>query len=374
MRHDDSASSRAFRFAGQTGDRRSTRIPPEKVRSARAAIACFGLAALAFHAAAMLLLDELRPGLRDPEYARRVHHYRARVAENPGRPMVMVVGSSRAAMGVCPAAWEDVRGEVAADALQHEPARRRAGDGVAGRAARFADGLRPAVVLFEYWPPYLYSDGIWTETQRIAIERLSPFDRPVVRDYFPDPDRAEARMRPHRWNPLWESRERILIQVFPKWFTNSRRIDWMWEDVDAWGWKPGFDYKPGPHARAGRDARGVSRHLPAAVRRLPHLAERGSRDPRSDRGRARAGRGGRLRLTCRNRASSGRGIRRRPSGSRANTSPRSVANSRCRSSTRASGWTTAYFVDGFHLSRIGAAEFTRKLGPAVAATFPEVQP
>jgi hypothetical protein len=32
------------------------------------------------------------------------------------------------------------------------------------------------------------------------------------------------------------------------------------------------------------------------------------------------------------------------------------------------------FVDGFHLSRIGAAEFTRKLGPAVAATFPGVQP
>ena len=32
-----------------------------------------------------------------------------RVADHPGRPMVMVIGSSRA-MGVCPAAWEDVRG------------------------------------------------------------------------------------------------------------------------------------------------------------------------------------------------------------------------------------------------------------------------
>ena len=32
------------------------------------------------------------------------------------------------------------------------------------------------------------------------------------------------------------------------------------------------------------------------------------------------------------------------------------------------------FVDGFHLSRIGAGEFTRKLGPAVAAAFPGFRP
>jgi hypothetical protein len=31
-------------------------------------------------------------------------------------------------------------------------------------------------------------------------------------------------------------------------------------------------------------------------------------------------------------------------------------------------------ADGFHLSRSGCAEFTRKLGPAVSATFPAVKP
>jgi len=31
-----------------------------------------------------------------------------------------------------------------------------------------------------------------------------------------------------------------------------------------------------------------------------------------------------------------------------------------------------YLVDGFHLSRVGAVEFTRKFGPAVAATFPDL--
>ena len=33
------------------------------------------------------------------------------------------------------------------------------------------------------------------------------------------------------------------------------------------------------------------------------------------------------------------------------------------------GW----LVDGFHLSRLGAAEFTRRLGPAIVAAFPEAK-
>ena len=31
-----------------------------------------------------------------------------------------------------------------------------------------------------------------------------------------------------------------------------------------------------------------------------------------------------------------------------------------------------YLVDGFHLSKIGAAEFTKRFGPAVSATFPDL--
>ena len=31
-----------------------------------------------------------------------------------------------------------------------------------------------------------------------------------------------------------------------------------------------------------------------------------------------------------------------------------------------------YLVDGFHLSRVGAAAFTRKFGPAAAKTFPDL--
>ena len=38
-------------------------------------------------------MDAVWPQLGDPEYGRRVINLRARVAENPGRPLVLVVGS-----------------------------------------------------------------------------------------------------------------------------------------------------------------------------------------------------------------------------------------------------------------------------------------
>ena len=66
------------------------------------ALGSFLFIALVLNTGGMILVDDLRPGIRDPEYGGRVRHYQERAAENPGRPMVMVVGSSCAAMGVRP--------------------------------------------------------------------------------------------------------------------------------------------------------------------------------------------------------------------------------------------------------------------------------
>src|SRR5262245_30706355 len=211
----------------------------------RSALAIFLIAALALNGAAMLVLDDIRPGVRDPEYGRRIRHYRERLAENPGRPVVLVLGSSRAAMGVSPASWEGMcpagspmifnMSVLGGGPLMELLVARRA----------FADGAKPEVVLIEYWPPYFYAEGNWAEHRRILVDRLSPSDWPIVQNHFPDPARTESRMRAHRWTPIWESRERLLLQVFPKWLRNDRRIDWMWDNVDCWGWKAGFDFPKG---------------------------------------------------------------------------------------------------------------------------------
>jgi hypothetical protein len=242
---------------------------------------------------------------------------------------------------------------------------------VARRA--FADGLRPAVVLFEYWPPYFYSEGNWAESRRIAVERLSPIDRPVVRDYFPDPDRAESRMRRHRWNPLWESRERLLIQLFPKWLTNNKRIDWMWEDVDGWGWKAGFDYTPGltpERAAMLATCRDIYRPVFANYRVAPS-ADRAIREAVA----VAREHGARVGFVYLPESTEFRSWYPPDAERQAREHLAAISRELAVPVVNAREWVDdGLLVDGFHLSRIGAAEFTRKLGPAVAAAFPEVQP
>jgi hypothetical protein len=333
----------------------------------------FLVSVAALNAGAMLLLDDLGPGVRDPEYARRVAAYRARRAETPGRSMALVIGSSRAAMGIRPSAWEAV-------APKHAPAifnLSLLGSGpvmellVARRA--FADGLRPSVVLYEYWPPYLHSSGIWEESKRIAVERLSPADRSIIRDYFPDPERALERQRAHRWNPIWESRERLLVQLFPRWLRNDRRIDWMWDDLDGWGWKPGFDYPPGftsERARMLAACSDIYRPLFANYQ----IAPSADRALRESIGVARA-HGSAVGLVVLPESTEFRALYSPAAERQARGHLARLSRELGLPVINAREWIDdGFFVDGFHLSRVGAAEFTRKLGPAVAAAFPEVQP
>ena len=189
--------------------------------------------------------------------------------------------------------------------------------------------------------------------------------------HVPDPAPVERQVRLNHWNPFWASRHRLLVQLFPKWLPNDKRIDWTWDGVDAWGWKAGFDFPPGPTAeraamlgrcrdiyrplfedyhispgadRALREAVAVVREHGAAVGLvyLPESGEFRSWYPPAAETLARE----HLAALARDLAVP-------------------VIDART--------WMDdGLLVDGFHLSRTGAAVFTRKLGPAVAATFPEL--
>jgi hypothetical protein len=342
-------------------------------RAALAALASFVVVALAFNAGAMYLLDDRSPGLRDPEYARRVERYRDRVAENPGRPAVLVVGSSRSAMGVCPSAWEAVRGPT--DPLLFNMSLLGSGPVMELLVVRraFADGLRPRVVLLEYWPPFLYSEDSWSEWERITVERLSPRDRSVVGDYFPEHVGAESRMTTQYWNPFWESRERLLIQVVPKWLRGERRIDWTWDTIDAWGWKPGFDLPPGESSDRGRmvaACRQVYQPLLANYR-ISGSADRALREAVAL-ARAHGATVGMLYLP---ESTEFRALYPPSAEKQARDYLAAISRELAVPVIDAREWMDdGLLVDGFHLSRVGAAEFTRRLGPAIRAAFAEVRP
>lgn len=345
-------------------------------RSARAAFGWFAGSLLLAYVAAVAAVDHVWPQLRDPEYGRRVTRLRERVAEHPDRPLVLVVGSSRVSFGLSPAAWEETRPNDPArpDPLLFNLSLVGSGPVIELLALRraYADGVRPDAVVLEYWPPFLREDGPFHEPDRVDHVRLSDRDRPWVRDYFPKPDETEALMRADRLRPLWHARHRLLAQLAPRWQPWDRRMDMAWANLDPWGWLPGIDEPvPDPVWRPKRldhcekiyrdQFQGYSIHPMAdrAVREAVALARAN---------------GAKVGFVYMPESSEFRGWM----PPEVDQMGRDHLAGLCRELDvpliDARLWMEdRYLVDGFHLSRQGAGEFSRRFGPAVAATFPALR-
>lgn len=347
--------------------------PPQAARRRpQAALGWFVAAVLLMHLLALAALDAPWPNLRDPEHGMRARRLRARVAEHPTRPVVLVVGTSRACMGVRPAAWEAARPGTPADPLVFNFSTVGAGPIQQLITVRrlYADGFRPAVVLLEYWPAVLRQDGRYGEQDRID-GRLRYDDTPVVRDYFPDPGRAERLMLETRANPVYANRDRWLVRAFPNWVAPHRRADITWRGMDPWGWLPGLDVKPDDAATRQK----FLDHYRADFRaRFDGFAVH----PNSDRALREA-----VAVARANGARVGFLFMPESSEFRNWYPPEVEAASRAYLAALARdlgtpvidarGWMAdGYLADGHHLSRAGAAAFTPRLGAAVAVAFPDL--
>jgi hypothetical protein len=327
----------------------------------------FVLAIVAINATVGWLLDEVRPELRDPEYARRISSLRARVAENPQRPLVLVVGSSRTAMGIRPGEWEANRFSNAAAPDQMFFNLSLIGGGpllelILTRRA-FAEGIKPAVILLEYWPPLFKEDK--DNTICASFDRLGSRDRAAVRAYFSETDSTESTFPNNSLNPVYSSRHRLLSQLFPKWIPSSQRMDWMWNDIDNWGWKAGCDFKPGP-------SESRTTLLKQSQEVFARLFNDYRIDPREDRAFRDA-----IALARKNDVQVCLIYMPESSEFQSWYPPRveKAAREHFDRLTQELGvpvidartWMDdGLFSDGFHLTRIGAAEFTLKLCPTVA--------
>lgn len=212
-------------------------------RKARTSIVWFAVCLVSLHLLAYFVIDVSGSNLRDPEYGRRLVHLKQRQAEHPNRPLVLVVGSSRASMGVRPDSWEEVRPGRPDDPLLFNMSLVGSGPLMELLCLRrlYADGIRPDVVILEYWPPFLREDGPYHEPARIDHARLSAVDLPLVREYWDDPADVERKMLHDRLNPLFETRHRLLSQLLPRWQPWDKRMEMAWGTLDGWGWLAGLD-------------------------------------------------------------------------------------------------------------------------------------
>lgn len=351
------------------------RSAPTRREQARETVGWLALAFLLLNGVAFLTLDVLRPQVRDPEYGRRVQKLRARIAENPDRPVVVVIGSSRAAMGISPAAWEHnrPRGDRP-DPLLFNMSLVGGGPVIELFCLKrlYHDGFRPAAVILEYWPAFLREDGPYWELGRIDSNRYFRSDRAFVREFSKDPRKVEREMNAARWNPLFENRFRLLSQVFPSWLPWTKRLDVTWVGVDDWGWLPGVE-TPAPHGPITRQTR--LDHCETIYRdqfkgySIGPIADHALRESVA---LARKN-GAKVALTW------------LPESSEFRSWIPPTVEEECRRHLDKlcrelnvplidgrSVLADEFLADGFHLTRTGAEEFTRRFGPAVAATFPDL--
>src|SRR5262249_4732923 len=207
-------------------------------RRARRSVVWFVLAFVVGQLAMFVALEWATPGLRDPEFHRKLVRLRARQTERPGAPLVLALGSSRVYTGLRLQAL----GDEAYSAQR--PLCFNAGLLGAGPLLQLLAldrmlraGQRPDAVVMEFWPPLL-ADGAWSEEdKRIAANRLSVHDVEVVSRHAGDPDRVRSQGWAARRVPTYGQRFVARGLVVPNWDAFDRRLSSVWDGMDGWGWR-----------------------------------------------------------------------------------------------------------------------------------------
>ena len=228
-------------------------------RRARVAIACFALAFVAGQAAFRLALDR-RPAIGDPEFGRKLDGLRAKVADDPKRPLVVMLGSSRVATGFRPDALPRLTTADGREASAFNFAQVGTGPQVAYLVLkRMLDGgVRPDWVLVEFWPPFWCVDG-YLQGYLDSLN-LAALDWPAARalgGYLPKPRKLYDAWLPAQLAPVFASRAAILSRLGPSWapkFDPERRLQNL--DPAGW-WSPRATVTEADRARLAEHYRGV---------------------------------------------------------------------------------------------------------------------
>jgi hypothetical protein len=240
----------AFLQAGDLNRRATTS------RRGRAALA-WALAGLVGLQAALCGWADWQPSARDPLFGRKLALLRQRLATEPDRPLVLVLGTSRSALGLRfddaerptdDDGWDEVGGE-----LDEET------DDVADRALVFnfglmgagpihellclrrllGAGIRPAKALIEVHPLLLHEGRGFGELAEIDVSGLDSADLGVIGRYVYEPATLYARWWQARLCPAWSHRMALQMNYASAWLDPGRQHDYgCLERLRPSGWIP----------------------------------------------------------------------------------------------------------------------------------------
>jgi hypothetical protein len=228
-------------------------------RRSKIALACFALAFVAGQAGFRVALA-WRPLIGDIEFGRKLDDLRSKLAEKPGRPLVVMLGSSRVATGFRPDVLPRLADEAGREALAFNFAQVGTGPQVAHLVLKrmLDQGIRPDCVLVEFWPPFWCVDGyLQGYLDSLNLAALDWSSAQLLARYLPRPGKFYARWLPAQLVPMFASRSAILSRLGPSWapgFDPEHRLDHL--DANGW-WSPRAEVSDADRRRLVDHYRGV---------------------------------------------------------------------------------------------------------------------
>ena len=205
---------------------------------ARAALA-WGLLLFAVLQIPVRLALHRHPEIADLEYGRKLADLRDRIARNPGRPLVLMLGSSRVATGFRPDVLARNESPASREPIAFNFAQVGSGPEMAHLCLHrlLAAGIRPDTVLVELWPPTWGADRTLKEfLTQTHLGGLTWSDEQLLRSYVTKPKRLDRMWLATQWAPLWSNRLVLLHRFAPMLATNATAPDHRCEHLDRWGW------------------------------------------------------------------------------------------------------------------------------------------
>ncbi len=194
-------------------------------------------------------IDAWLGAVRDPEYAGKLQHLRARLAEAPSRALVVVLGSSRTAYGLD-------AGSLSGSATDPRPLVFNFGLMGSGPVLELvalrrllADGIRPDWLFVEI-VPNMFMD----RESRLMEERLVDGARYQAREvwllhsYYHQPYRLLSAWGLGRALPCYRHQAELRVALLPESSTGAERLDGY--GIDGHGWHPRHDRPSDDYCRA----------------------------------------------------------------------------------------------------------------------------
>ncbi|HWB60077.1 MAG TPA: hypothetical protein VG733_11340 [Chthoniobacteraceae bacterium] len=176
----------------------------------------------------------------DPQYVMKYEALRARIRENPGRPLWLVMGSSRVERGLRPELLNGAQGDANAPMVYNF------GLGGASLFREFMclrrvleSGIQPRVVGIELLGAALSSDVFDESGSPILLIRARKDELPDYIKHGADPGVLLPTWRESRWNPFYEfgmrmPKQTLAWRLIP--LPGMRRIEGV--PYNKWGWYP----------------------------------------------------------------------------------------------------------------------------------------